>query len=551
MKQLLCSTLLLALACTSNAQTTYPSGVTGCIARWDFASGGGTLSTLPDVSGNSNTGTPSNINAGQGWRGAANSSGNFNGTNSIAVVPSTTLLGPSAVTIVALVKPYGFYSGTCQDNNILFKGSSYFTTGCYAMRIDDNDGNCSTFSPSTEILEYAGSATTSGSVTGPIISTGNWYFLVTSFNGSSIKRYTIPMSPFTHALNITNNSSSSLSSATGTNTDNVKIGATQNPTYPYWFNGDMDEVILFNKALTDAEVQSVYDYLWAGAYINTPAVDTLLCPNAVFNVNYTVTNSTVFQPGNSFDVQLSNSSGSFASPTTIGTSLSTTSGSISCTIPSTTPMGMGYRIRLVSNIPAITSPVDSINIQINTVAPQVTTTVLPGTTLYIGMSATFTAAPIYGGTTPIYQWFKNLTPISGANAATYNAVVGADFVDGDSIYVRMISNFPCRSADTAFSNKQKMYVLSGIASLNDNNYFSIYPNPNRGNFTLQGDVPSTENIQLTVTNAIGQVVYTNNISPINKKVNEHIDLTSCANGIYILHLKNETGDKALRITVNK
>jgi|GEM_PF-1831870 len=57
---------------------------------------------------------------------------------------------------------------------------------------------------------------------------------------------------------------------------------------------------------------------------------------------------------NVFTAQLSNASGSFASPTSIGTlSLSGTdvSGSITATLPAGTPTGGDYRIRVVSNLP--------------------------------------------------------------------------------------------------------------------------------------------------------------------------------------------------------
>jgi hypothetical protein len=46
----------------------------------------------------------------------------------------------------------------------------------------------------------------------------------------------------------------------GTNTSDVFIGSTQNPSYPYWFNGDMDDLSLFNKVLSDSEVQLIYNY---------------------------------------------------------------------------------------------------------------------------------------------------------------------------------------------------------------------------------------------------------------------------------------------------
>src|SRR5690606_37656607 len=58
------------------------------------------------------------------------------------------------------------------------------------------------------------------------------------------------------------------------------------------------------------------------------------------------------QPNNVFTLQLSNSSGSFASPVNIGSLNSDTSGIITGVIPTGTATGTGYRLRIVtSNFP--------------------------------------------------------------------------------------------------------------------------------------------------------------------------------------------------------
>lgn len=67
------------------------------------------------------------------------------------------------------------------------------------------------------------------------------------------------------------------------------------------------------------------------------------------------TSAGTFTAGNTYTAQLSDAAGSFSSPTTIGTLVSTgNSGSITITIPSAVPSGTGYRIRIVSSNPAAT-----------------------------------------------------------------------------------------------------------------------------------------------------------------------------------------------------
>ena len=67
-----------------------------------------------------------------------------------------------------------------------------------------------------------------------------------------------------------------------------------------------------------------------------------------------------------FKAQLSDATGSFATPTDIGTTSSNISGSISATIPSSSVAGSSYRIRTVSNIPSIHGSDNGANI---TLAP--------------------------------------------------------------------------------------------------------------------------------------------------------------------------------------
>jgi hypothetical protein len=80
-----------------------------------------------------------------------------------------------------------------------------------------------------------------------------------------------------------------------------------------------------------------------------------VCLPAGFNFGYSSSGGT-FVAGNVFNVELSNASGSFASPTNIGSLTSTaTSGNIFVFIPNGTPNGTGYRIRVVSTSPVVTS----------------------------------------------------------------------------------------------------------------------------------------------------------------------------------------------------
>lgn len=87
------------------------------------------------------------------------------------------------------------------------------------------------------------------------------------------------------------------------------------------------------------------------------------CAGSSFGLQY-VANGT-FTPGNVFTAQLSDATGSFASPTTIGSVVSTSSGTISCSVPLGAVEGAAYRVRVVSSTPVVTGANNGTNIIIH------------------------------------------------------------------------------------------------------------------------------------------------------------------------------------------
>jgi hypothetical protein len=104
------------------------------------------------------------------------------------------------------------------------------------------------------------------------------------------------------------------------------------------------------------------------AYIKQPYTDTLFCAGDTLRLKYYTTNT--FNTGNTLSVQLSNSTGSFAIPTTIGSKAATysTNDSITCVLPKTLAGGTGYRVRIVSSSPVMTSFDNQVNIRIKPLA---------------------------------------------------------------------------------------------------------------------------------------------------------------------------------------
>ncbi|RYY65860.1 MAG: hypothetical protein EOO12_05860 [Chitinophagaceae bacterium] len=83
-----------------------------------------------------------------------------------------------------------------------------------------------------------------------------------------------------------------------------------------------------------------------------------ICGGAALSIPFTV--SGAFTAGNVFTAQLSDASGSFASPVVIGTLSSSSGGTIAATIPNGVPAGTGYLVRIVASFPAATGTSSSV-----------------------------------------------------------------------------------------------------------------------------------------------------------------------------------------------
>ena len=171
--------------------------------------------------------------------------------------------------------------------------------------------------------------------------------------------------------------------------------------------------------------------------ITTTALSTTsYCAGATLNVPYTCVGT--FTAGNVFTAQLSSSTGSFASPTSIGTLTATAAGTIAATIPSGTAAGSAYRIRVASSTPVVTGNDNGANITINR-APNISASPSPQT-ICTGNSVTFSVSGSGAGLT--FQWQQNgssisnggsisgatssllvINPATASNAGTYTLVM--------------------------------------------------------------------------------------------------------------------------------
>ncbi len=169
--------------------------------------------------------------------------------------------------------------------------------------------------------------------------------------------------------------------------------------------------------------------------VYTPAISNVsvsaltLCPGSSFTVSAKATG--VYASGNIFKAQLSNASGGFGSPVNIGTLTSNPSGnlqniSISATLPVSTVNGSGYRVRVISTNPAVTSADNGQNISVP-IPPTPVITPSGSTTFCQGGSITLTSTAATS-----YLWSTGATTQSITVSASGNYSVTVTNASGCS-----------------------------------------------------------------------------------------------------------------------
>ena len=205
------------------------SGETGLVAAYNFDAGAGT--GVADLSGNANTGTLANAT----WTSAGHTNGalSFNGASALVSVPDAASLDlRDAMTLEAWVNPTALGTGW---RTVLLKEQPPGNLA-YALY-----ANTDTTRPSAHVF-------TSGSekmLKGPsALALNTWTHLAASYDGTTLRLY----------VNGTQVASTGAGGAIASGNGALDIGG--NTIWKEWFKGTIDDVRVYNRALTAAEIKT-------------------------------------------------------------------------------------------------------------------------------------------------------------------------------------------------------------------------------------------------------------------------------------------------------
>ncbi len=201
-----------------------------------------------DHSGNNNNPVFNNASITSDRFGNPNSAFHFNGVYQYMRIPNKPSLNFSnEITLSVWVRPTGFYYDICHASQIISKGGGNYNPGNYALRFDDalfsNGKGCDGGICDTLHQNFRGTGTVLAPYGGDFIKKGQWYNVLYTNDGKNAKLYVDCKLKYEVTF-----------PETFTNDEDLFFGKSDDPFFPFWMNGDLDDVRIYNRALHAEEI---------------------------------------------------------------------------------------------------------------------------------------------------------------------------------------------------------------------------------------------------------------------------------------------------------
>lgn len=164
---------------------------------------------------------------------------------------------------------------------------------------------------------------------------------------------------------------------------------------------------------------------------------------------------------------------------------------------------------------------------------------------------------------------SDYTTAGATNATSYNwAVMPADaytdiavnamgctitwaypYTGPAAVKVRGVNN--CGEGEFSAEFNVTLENSFGIDELASALGLAVYPNPNRGSFTLELATDKVDVVNIRIVNAIGHMVYEKQDLKVNNSFSTIIDISTEAEGIYLMVVESDLGVHTNRIIIQK
>ena len=225
-----------------------------------------------DESGNNNNPVKNNATITADRFGKPGSAYHFNGVYQYIQIPNKPSLNfGKEISISVWVRPTGFYYGICHASQLISKGGGNYNPGNYALRFDDalySAGNgCNGSKCDTLHQNFRGTGTVLKPYPGDFIKKNKWYNVLYSNDGKTAKLYVDCELKYSVTF-----------PETFTNNEDLFFGKSDDEFFPFWLNGDLDEIRIYNRALHADEIFSLCNEKEEPKKIDTVKTVELIAP---------------------------------------------------------------------------------------------------------------------------------------------------------------------------------------------------------------------------------------------------------------------------------
>ena len=398
------STVGTSLALMQATTTGGGTPAAGLVAAYSFNEGSGT--TVADSSGNGNNGTVQGATWATGRYGTAL---NFNGSSSMVNIPDAASLHlTSGMTLEAWVNPASVGSNW---TDVIYKANdNYFMEATSDQTVPAGGITVGTAGP----LAYGASN----------LAASAWTHIALTYDGTAVRFF----------VNGAQVSSTAQTGSIASSTNPLQIGG--DSLYGQYFSGLIDEVRIYNTALTAAQIQTdMNTALGSTATTAPPSLSGLACSPTTLasgaSATCTVSLSKAAPTGGT-TVNLSDNSTAL----TVPASVTVSAGSTSATFQATTGAVTASQTAIVTASLSLQTVTASLTISAPVSTAAVSGLACTATTLAAGAATACTvtlsqAAPTGGATVALANAVSGLTaPASvavaaGSTSSTFNITAGA------------------------------------------------------------------------------------------------------------------------------
>ena len=522
MKKLIFTNFILLCLLVNAYSQSIPSYVpsNGLVGWWPFNG------NANDESGNGNNGTVNGATLTENRFGVINSAYLFNGTSDYiqsndAGLPSGTttysfnawiLLNQPANNSWCTILAYGTNNNSNNDNG---KSSQFWiTNNSNSTQLLSNDFRNRANRGTIDSINYRGTWHMITFIKPNADSLGLWYF----------DGFSIPTSDQNIGGTIRNITLSGI----------LRIGKSliNVSPYQYYWNGKLDDIAIWNRALTQQEITNLYNSQSCTSNTITTDGPTTFCAGNSVNLTSDVVGGTYQWRRNGVNISTNATSRTYkASSTGTYTCVATCNGNA-----------------LTSNAIAVTSKTNA----------AATVSASGATSFCAGDSVTLNCTNL--GSNYNVQWYR--TNVSIENATNYSQIVkqpgtykvvtknltnGCSRISGSAI----TTNVNCRIANyssiptTSEISEEDRFDVSEFS-----NGIKIYPNPNNGSFQFKYEGEESGDAQLEVINTMGQTVYQTAVNIEDGFLLKEIMLgDNFQKGIYIVRLLINGGQNDSRVLI--